>query len=92
MRTLALVVVAAFVFTVLAGLAERREAGRMRRRLMERAVIFLHPLTHHTPGEIRRPPLQRARHHLGLFLGFLLVAYLALALLKGIYDMLQPWF
>jgi hypothetical protein len=87
----ALLVVAAVVFSGLAGLIEIRETRRARRRLPERRSVTLHPLVQHSPPRVRYFTLGSMRRHLGLFIGFLVVAYVVVFLLKTVYALLPEW-
>jgi len=91
MGAIALFVVAAVTFSVLAGLHEVRVARRGRRRLLERAPV-LHPLAMHPLPRLRYWSRRRALHHVGLFIGFLVVVYLAIAMVRAIQALLAQWF
>ena len=92
MTTLALFAAAAVTFSVLAGVIERFWARRIRRRSQGKAWPVLHPLTHHGLRRVRHPLAGRARHHLGLFLGFLLVTYAGLLFLRAVHRVVASWF
>jgi len=82
MTTLALFAPAAVTFSILAGVIEGFCGRRVRRRFQGKALLVLHPLTHHGVCRVRQPLSWRALHHVGLFFGFLLVTYLGLLLLR----------
>jgi len=92
MRTLALLVVAALAFSLLAGVMEMAGARRARRRLLGRASPELHPLSQHRLSRLRYWTTQRAIHHVALFVAFLTTVYLAMTLLKALRAPLARWF
>jgi hypothetical protein len=87
----ALLVLAAVVFSVLAGLIEIREARRIHRRLLGRRPVTLHPLAQHSLPRVRYFTLESTRRRLGLFIGFLVVAYIVVFLLTTFYALLSQW-
>jgi hypothetical protein len=92
MTTLTLFAVAAFAFSILAGVIEALLARRTRRRLQRKALPGLHPLTHHEVRRVRDPLSRRALRHVGLFFGFLLVTYVTLLLLRAVHRVVAHWF
>lgn len=92
MTTLALFAVAALTFSILAGVIEGFWARRARRRFQRKTSPVLHPLTHHGLRRVRHAPSWRPLHHVGLFLGFLLVTYVGLLLLRGVHSFVASWF
>lgn len=88
MDQLALLVLAAVTFSLLAGILESRHARRARRRLLQRSPIPLHPLTHHPLRTIRESHTGRMLHYAALFLGFLIVVYGAVLLVRTIAGLL----
>lgn len=92
MTLLALLAFAALTFSVLAGVVEGLGARRTRHRLHGRASPVLHPLTHHGLRHVRQPLSWRALHHVGLFVGFLLVTSLGLLLLRAVRGVVTSWF
>ena len=92
MMTLALLVVAALAYSVLAGVMEISGARRARRRLLDRAVPVLHPLSLHQLPRVRYWSSRRAIHHVGLFVAFLTTVYLAIVLLRAVHALLARWF
>lgn len=89
---LALFIVAAFAFSILVGASELRGARRARRRLLDRTAPVLHPLAQHSIPRVRYFTSRRALHHLLLFGGFLLGAYLVMQFLKALGAVLSQWF
>lgn len=92
MGILALFVIAALAFSILAGVIESRGAREARRRLLARSSIMLHPLARHPLPRIRYSRSRRALHHGGLFIGFLLATYLGMLVLKAVHAILARWF
>lgn len=92
MTTLALFAVAAFAFSILAGVIEGLLGRRMRRRFLRKTLPVLHPLTRHEVRRVRHPLSWRAFRHLGLFFGFLVVTYVGLLLLRAAYRVVAHWF
>ena len=92
MTTLTLVAVAALTFSILAGVIEGCLARRARRRIQGKASPVLHPLTHHGLRRLRRPLSGRALHLGGLFLGFLLVTYVGLLVVRAVHAAVASWF
>lgn len=91
MVTFALFVLAALAFSVLAGLIEIRWARQARRRLLEPTSPVLHPLSQHRFTWLRPSGSRRVLRHAGLFIGFLLVSYIAVALVKAVHGLLAHW-
>ena len=92
MRTLALFAFAAIAFSSLAGAIEALWARRERRSLREKSTVVLHPLTPHRLRSVRYPLSARSLYHVGLFFGFLLVAYVGTLLLKTVHRFTAHWF
>ena len=92
MRTLALFAFAAIAFSSLAGVIEVLWDRRERRRLVEKSSTVLHPLARHRFRSVRYPRSARALYHVGLFFGFLLVAYVGTLLLKTLHSFVAHWF
>ncbi len=91
MATLALLVVAALIFSLLAGVMELRGARRARRRLLDHNSPVLHPLLQHRLPRVRYWSSRRAIHHAGLFVAFLTTVYVAVVVLKGLRALLARW-
>lgn len=92
MTTLALFALAALTFSILAGVIEAVLARRARRRLQGKTSPVLHPLTQHGLRRVRHPFSWRALHYVGLFVGFLLVTYVGLRLLRAVHSVVATWF
>jgi hypothetical protein len=92
MGPLALFVVAALAFSVLAGLMEIRGARRARHRLQQRALPVLHPLSTHPMRRVRYWSRRRTLHHVGLFIGFLVAVYVGATIVQAIHALLAHWF
>ena len=92
MRTLALFAFAALAFSSLAGVIEVLWERRERRRLVEKSSTVLHPLARHRFRSVRYPRSTRALYHVGLFFGFLLVAYVGTLVLKTVHRFVAHWF
>jgi len=92
MTTFALFAVAALTFSVLAGVMEGFLARQARRRFHQRPSPVLHPLTQHGIRGLRHSRSGRALHYLKLFLGFLLVTYVGLVLLRTVHRIVAGWF
>lgn len=90
MRTLALFAFAALAFSSLAGVIEVLWERRERRRLVEKSSTVL-PLARHRFRSVRYPLSARALYHVGLFFGFLLVAYVGTLLLKTVHRFVAHW-
>jgi hypothetical protein len=85
MTTFALLGFAALTFTILAGVINGLSARRPARRLPRKPSPVLHPLAHHGRPHVRPPRSWRPLHYLGAFLGFLLVTYIGLLLLRALH-------
>ena len=93
MTVLALLAVAALVFSILAGVMEGMVARRARRRFQRRSLPALHPFPHHgVVRRVREPLYWRALHHIGLFLGFLAVTYVGVLALRWAHTVIDRWF
>ena len=92
MTLLALLLLAALTFSVLAGLIEVLAARRTRRRLARTASPVLHPLTRHGPRRVRHPLSWRVLHHVGLFVGFLAVTSVGLLFVHAVRNAIASWF
>jgi hypothetical protein len=92
MTLLALLLVAALTFSVLAGVVEGLGARRARRRLAEKPSPILHPLTRHGLRRVRHPLSWRVLHHVGLFAGFLVVTSVALLFVRAVRNAIAGWF
>ena len=92
METVALFVLAALAFSILWGVIEALWKRRSRRRLEETTSVVLHPLARHRVRSIRHPLISRALYHLGLFFGFLVVAYIVVLLLMTVRSVIALWF
>lgn len=91
--TLALFAVAALAFSILAGVIEALGARRARRRFHRRPSPVLHPLPQHgAVRRVRQPLSWRALQHVWLFLGFLLVTYVGVLILRVVHDVAAKWF
>jgi len=88
MRTLALFAFAALAFSLLVGgidLWWTRKAGQRRH---EEPATILHPFPRHRVRKVRSSRVDRTQYHLGLFFGFLVVAYVGSALVRMVYKLL----
>jgi hypothetical protein len=92
MTTLALFAVAAFTFSILAGVIEGLLGRRARRRFLRKTLPVLHPLTQHEVRRVRHPLSWHAYRHVGLFFGFLVVTYVGLLLLRAAHRLVAHWF
>jgi hypothetical protein len=93
MKLLALLTIAALIFSILAGVIEEMGARRARRRLKGKALPVLHPFPQAAViRRVRQPLYWRAFHHVGLFFGFLAVTYLGLLALRLAHGILVRWF
>jgi hypothetical protein len=92
MSTSVIFVLGALAFSILAGVIEAVWARRERRLLREKSTVVLHRLTRHRFRRVRSSPFARARHHVGLFVGFLFVTYVGMLLLKTIGRVVAHWF
>jgi len=91
-ETVALFVLAALAFSILGGVIEASWKRRSRRRLEEKTSVILHPLARHRVRSVRRPLPSRALYHLGLFFGFLVVAYIVVLVLMTVRSVIASWF
>jgi hypothetical protein len=91
MRTSALFILAALVFSILAGTIEASWARRERRQFKEKSTV-LHPLARSRFRSVRYPFPARAVHHVALFFGFLLATYVAILVLKTVHSFVAHWF
>jgi len=92
MRTSVLFVLGALAFSILAGAIEALWARRERRLLKEKSTVVLHRLTQHRLRRVRYPLPARALYQVSLFVGCLLVTYVAIFLLKMLYRVVEHWF
>jgi hypothetical protein len=92
MRSLALFAFAALGFTSLAGVIEVLWERRERRRVVKKGSIVLHPLARYRFRSVRYPLSARALYQVGLFFGFLLVAYVGTLLLTMLHRFVALWF
>lgn len=92
MTLLALLLLAALTFSVLAGVIEVLGVRRTRRRLAGKASPVLHPLTRHGLRRVHHPLSWRVLHHVGLFVGFLLVTSVALLFARAVRNAIASWF
>ncbi len=92
MTLLALLLFAALTFSVLAGVVEVLGARRTRRRLARKDSPVLHPLTRHGLRRVRHPLSWRVLHHVGLFVGFLVVTSAALLFVRAVRNAIASWF
>ena len=92
MTLIALFLFAALTFSVLAGVVEGLGARRIRRRLAGKDSPVLHPLTRHGPRRIRHSLSRRVLHHVGLFVGFLVVTSVALLFVRAVRNAIASWF
>jgi hypothetical protein len=83
--------VAALTFSILAGVMEGRGARRAQQRLLAKTSTVLHPLPTHGYRRIRSTVPGRVLHHVGLFVGFLAVAYVVTILLRLLWRVLVHW-
>lgn len=91
MRTSALFILAALVFSISVGAIEALWARRERGQRKENATV-LHPSARYRFGSVQYPPSSRAFYHVALFFGFLLVSYVGLLVLKTVYSFVAQWF
>jgi hypothetical protein len=93
METGVLLVLAALAFTVLAGSIELWLGRRARRELTRKAAIPLHPLSRREEmPKLRSSSTRRRLRYFGLFVGFLIVTYAGLTLVKILYSLVESWF
>jgi hypothetical protein len=91
MTTLVLFAVTALAFTTLAGLIEGSGLDETERRLHEKSSRVLHPLAHHGLRRVRNPFAWRAFRHAALFVGFLVISYLALLSIRAVRGLVAGW-
>lgn len=91
MTTLVLLALAALTFSIIGGLIEGVWARRARRRFYRTALPTLHPLPHHGFRRVRPSRSGRVLHHVGLFLGFLVVTYVGLLLFRALHSAVASW-
>ena len=92
MRAFILFVCAAIIFSVLAAGLEVRLARRGQHRLLQKTSPILHPLTRHEYRALRSPGSSRAFHYVELFIGFLMVTYAGMVVLRMVHSVLAEWF
>ena len=93
METGVLLVLGALAFTVLVGGIELWLARHARRELARRASVPLHPLSRREEmPQLRSSSTRRRLRYVGLFVGFLIVTYVGLILLKIVYSVVESWF
>jgi len=86
MRTLALFAFAALAFSLLVGGMELWWTRQARRDKEQRATV-LHPFRTNRVRKVRSPLSARAQYHVGLFFGFLLVAFVGTILVRMVYNL-----
>ena len=92
METGVLLVLGALAFTVLVGGIELWLARHSRRELARRASVPLHPLSRREEmPRLRSSSTRRRLRYVGLFVGFLIVTYVGLVLLKIVYSVVESW-
>ncbi len=82
---LVLIGFAALTFSIFAGVINGLSPRRARPRRPEKPSPVLHPLTHHGRPRVPDSRPWRARHFVGLFVGFLLATCVGLLLLRAVY-------
>lgn len=92
MRTSALFILAALVFSILAGTIEASWARRERRQFKKRNRPYSIPLARSRFRSVRYPFSARAVHHVALFFGFLLATYVGILVLKTVHSFVAHWF
>ena len=85
LTTLVLIGFAALTFSIFAGVINGLSPRRPRPRRPEKPSPVLHPLTQHRRPRVSDPRPWRARHFVGLFVGFLLATCVGLLLLRAVY-------
>lgn len=88
---IALFVLAALAFSILAGVIESRWARQDRQRLLESTSPVLHPLSRHRLSWMRPSNKRRAARHVAFFLGFLVVTYSGVAVVTAVVRLLAHW-
>jgi hypothetical protein len=88
--TIGLFVLAALVFSILAGMIETRWAREGRRRLLEPTPV-LHPLSRHRLTWIRPSSPRRMLRHVAFFVGFFLTTYAGMLVLKVVGRLVAAW-
>jgi hypothetical protein len=92
METGVLFVLAALAFTGLAASIELWLARRARRDLARRTSVPLHPLSRREEMPKLRSSARRRLRYVGMFVGFLVVTYTGLTVLKVLYRLVESWF
>jgi hypothetical protein len=93
METGVLLVLAALAFTLLAGSIELWLGRHARRELTRKAAVPLHPLSRRAEmPKLRSSSTRRRLRYVGLFVGFLVVTYVGLTVLKILYSVVESWF
>ena len=91
MATFALFVLAAILFSLLAGAIESVLARHGRRQALLKSSPILHPLTRHGFQRLRSVGARRGLHHVELFLVFLVVTYAGMVVLRAVHGFLNQW-
>jgi len=89
--TIGLFVLAALVFSILAGMIETHWAREGRRRLLESTPV-LHPLSRHRFTWIRPSGSWRMLRYIALCVCFFLTTYVGMLVLKAVGRFVAPWF
>lgn len=93
METGVILVLAALAFTVLVGGIEVWLVRQSRRELTRRVSVPLHPLSRRAEmPRMRSHSARRRLRYLGLFLGFLMVTYAGLVVIRMVYSVIRSWF
>jgi hypothetical protein len=91
MRTLVLLSCAALAFSVLTGVLGVALDRRVRRRLLEKGAIILHPLTRHGFRRASSPLFGQALYYVELFAGFLIATLVGMLLLRAVRYVIAQW-
>ena len=93
METGVLLVLAALAFTGLVGGIEVWLVRHSRRELTRRESVPLHPLSRREEmPRLRSHSTRRRLRYVGLFVGFLIVTYAGLAVVRIVYGVIEAWF
>jgi hypothetical protein len=92
MTSLVIFILAAVAFGVLATVIETRWARQARRQLIRSRAPVLHPMPQHEFTWLRPTRSRRTLRHVLLVIGFLLVAYVGVALVETAVTLVAHWF
>jgi hypothetical protein len=92
MRTLILLSCAALAFSILTGVLGVASDRRVRRRLLEKSAVILHPLTRHGFRRVPSPLFWQALYYVELFAGFLIATLVGMLVLRVGRYVVARWF